>query len=178
MTLFCSKVLKFQRCSETDTVCVLLTQGETNSSLHSLPRMPTACQKSSAQRQVCGGGRAPSRCRSCHGYCSRRKRTVFVRSAVAVAASSASSGCASSSRRAPPVHGQPTGRLPAAAVPEPGARRQPGRRGARRPAQGSIRLGIGIGVRPSAPITAGYAHPRRGAICAQELRGPAPYMLL
>ena len=50
--------------------------------------------------------------------------------------------------------------------------------GARSPAQGSIRLGIGIGVRPSAPITAGYAHPRRGAICAQELRGPAPYMLL
>ena len=148
------------------------------SSLHSLPRMPTACQKSSAQRQVCGGGRAPSRCRSCHGSCSRQKRTVLVRSAVAVAASSAASGCASSSRRAPPVHRQPTGRLPAAAVPEPGARRQPGRRGARRPAQGSIRLGIGIGVLLSAPITACYAHPRRGAICAQELRGPAPYMLL
>ena len=157
---------------------MLLKQGETNSSLHSLPGMPTVCQKSSAQRQNCGGGRAPSRCRSCHGYCSRRKRTVLVRSAVAVDASSAASGCASSSRRAPPVHGQPTGRLPAAAVPEPGARRQPGRRGARRPAQGSIRLGIRIGVRPSAPTTAGYAHPRRAAIRAQEVRGPAPYMLL
>ena len=32
MTLLCRKVFKFQRCSETDTVCVLLTQGETHSS--------------------------------------------------------------------------------------------------------------------------------------------------
>ena len=32
MTLLCRKVLKFQRCSETDTVYVLLTQGETHSS--------------------------------------------------------------------------------------------------------------------------------------------------
>ena len=158
-------------CSETDIFCVLLTQGEANSSLHFLPRTPTACRKSSAQSQDSCGGRASSRCRRCH--CD-----ILVRSAVAVAAFSAASGCASSSRRAPPVHGQRTGRLPAAAVPEPGARRQPGRRGARRPAQGSIRLGIGIGVRPSAQITAGCARPRREAIRAQEVRGPAPYMLL
>ena len=51
-----------------------------------------------------------------------------------------------------------------------------------RPAQGSIRLGLGLGLRPSAPappaIAAGYAHQTRGASCAQGLRGPAPAVLL
>ena len=53
---------------------------------------------------------------------------------------------------------------------------------ARRTAQGSIRLGLGLGLRPSAPsppaIAAGYAHQIRGASCAQGLRRPAPAVLL
>jgi hypothetical protein len=102
-----------------------------------------------------------------------------VRSAVAVTASSAASGCASSSRRAQPVHGLPTGRLHAAAVPEPGASRQPGRRCASSPAvPAAPRKDQYVSESDSeSGYGRGYAHPRRGAICAQELRGPAQYVL-
>ena len=52
---------------------------------------------------------------------------------------------------------------------------------ARRPAQGSICLGLGLGVRPSAPvppaIAACYTHQALGASCAQGLWGPAPAVL-
>ena len=52
----------------------------------------------------------------------------------------------------------------------------------RPPCTGSIRVGLGLGVRPSAldqpAITAGYAHQARGALCAQRLRGPFPAVFL
>ena len=48
---------------------------------------------------------------------------------------------------------------------------------ARRPAQGSICLGLGLGVPPSAlappAIAANYAHQTLGALCAQGLLGQA-----
>ena len=59
---------------------VLFTQWGAKSSLLSLPRTQSACKISSAQSEVSGEGRAPSQ------YCSwKRKRTVLVRYAVAVA---------------------------------------------------------------------------------------------
>ena len=96
-------------------------EGKSNSSLHSLPRTPSACKILSAQSNAGGAGGVPARQYRC-------KRVVFVCDALAACIASASAS-ASSSRRSSPFHGQPTGRrLPAAAVAEPGARRKSGRR--------------------------------------------------
>ena len=152
---------------------------------------------------------------------------------IKIAASSVTSTAAyaSSSRRAPPAFGRPTGRLPGAAVADPGALQPPGtavaepgarpQRGRRRsaciahrallpvkdggvraaeratprarqgprlaprrvvvsnaacrPAQGSIRLVLGLGLRPSAPappaIAAGYAPSNTGCFkCTRTTR--------
>ena len=118
---------KSQWCSKTYTISFLFHAGE----IKIQPTLTFGCKicnqnsvnkpiifsSESAHIEIVWGGAS--------AWQRRRKRTVLVRDAITVAAPSASPAAyASSSRRAPPDHREPTTRLPAAAVAEPEARRQ------------------------------------------------------
>ena len=111
MTLIC-QVLKFKRCSVTDTFFCSFLRREKRTP--AFIRCQECCRLARSRHYK---AKLAADEEHLHDIAVGNERTVLVRDTVVITASSvASSAAYASSCRAQPDYGQPTGRLPAAAV--------------------------------------------------------------